>query len=56
VSRQLAELMGGSLRYVDAYGESRFELALPITPGETVRTALMSADPMATSVDAAFRG
>ena len=55
VSRQLAELMGGSLRYVDAYGESRFELSLPTVPKETVPSAPMSADPITSSVDAAFR-
>ena len=47
--------MGGSLRYVDAYGESRFELSLPVSPAETVRSTVMSADPIASSVDAAFR-
>ncbi|MEX2251445.1 MAG: GAF domain-containing sensor histidine kinase [Acidimicrobiia bacterium] len=55
VSRQLAELMSGNLRYVDAYGESRFELTLPTVPEENVRSAPMSADPIASSVDAAFR-
>jgi signal transduction histidine kinase len=55
VSRQLAELMGGNLRYVDAYGESRFELTLPATPKETVRSVPMSADPIASSVEAALR-
>ncbi len=47
VSRQLAELMGGTLRYVDAYGESRFELTLPTLPIETARSAPMSAEPIA---------
>ncbi len=47
VSRQLAELMGGTLRYVDAYGESRFELTLPTQPIETSRSAPMSAEPIA---------
>ena len=47
--------MGGSLRYVDAYGESRFELTLPTIPTETARSAPMSSDPIASSVDAAFR-
>lgn len=52
VSRQLAELMGGSLRYVDTYGESRFELTLPTVPSETARSAPMSSDPITSS---AFR-
>jgi hypothetical protein len=47
--------MGGNLRYVDAYGESRFELTLPATPKEIVRLVPMSADPIASSVDAALR-
>jgi signal transduction histidine kinase len=47
VSRQLAELMGGTLRYVDAYGESRFELTLPTLAIETARSAPMSAEPIA---------
>jgi signal transduction histidine kinase len=55
VSRQLAELMAGSLRYVDAYGESRFELTLPTVPKETVRAVPMSSDPISSSVEAAFR-
>ncbi len=55
VSRQLAELMDGNLRYVDAYGESRFELTLPTVPKESVRAVPMSSDPIASNVDAAFR-
>ena len=47
VSRQLAELMGGTLRYVDAYGESRFELTLPTLPIETAHSAPMSSEPIA---------
>lgn len=46
VSRQLAELMGGTLRYVDVSGESRFELTLPTLPIETARSAPMSAEPI----------
>jgi signal transduction histidine kinase len=55
VSRQLAELMAGNLRYVDAHGESRFELTLPTHPSEPARSAPMSADPIMSSVDATFR-
>jgi signal transduction histidine kinase len=55
VSRQLAELMAGTLRYVDANGESRFELTLPTLPKEPARSAPMSADPITSSVDATFR-
>jgi len=54
VSRQLAELMGGSLRYVETGRGSRFELTLPIVPTETARSAPMSADPITSSVDAAL--
>jgi signal transduction histidine kinase len=35
VSRQLAELMGGTLRYVGASDESRFELNLPLSTLES---------------------
>jgi signal transduction histidine kinase len=35
VSRQLAEMMGGTLRYVGAADESRFELTLPMTAPES---------------------
>ena len=36
VSRQLAEMMGGSLRYVSGGVEPRFEFSLPVRPGETL--------------------
>ena len=35
VSRQLADLMGGSLEYVAGNSQHRFEMSLPLPPGET---------------------
>ncbi|MGA7280434.1 MAG: HAMP domain-containing sensor histidine kinase [Acidimicrobiia bacterium] len=43
VSRQLAEMMGGTLRYVGADGEPRFELSLPVGAAlDAVSTAELS--------------
>ncbi|MGA8038717.1 MAG: HAMP domain-containing sensor histidine kinase [Acidimicrobiia bacterium] len=43
VSRQLAEMMGGTLRYVGADGEPRFELSLPVGASlDAVSTAELS--------------
>lgn len=42
VSRQLAEMMGGTLRYAGTSEESRFELSLPSRPPETVSTEALA--------------
>ncbi|HEY4606821.1 MAG TPA: HAMP domain-containing sensor histidine kinase, partial [Acidimicrobiia bacterium] len=49
VSRQLAEMMDGTLRYVGSSDESRFELSLPYDQTHAGSDALMASEPAATS-------
>ena len=45
ISRQLAEMMGGSLCYVSGEAESRFEFTLPVRPPETVSVGPSTPEP-----------
>ena len=50
VSRQLAEMMGGDLRYVGEAGEPRFEFVLPLEPGKAPDAANMSPEPLSEQI------
>jgi hypothetical protein len=45
VSRQLAEMMDGTLRYVGASDESRFELSLPLSTDQSSQGVLIGSAP-----------
>jgi signal transduction histidine kinase len=45
VSRQLAEMMDGTLRYVGASDESRFELSLPLSTDQSPQGVLIGSAP-----------
>jgi signal transduction histidine kinase len=49
VSRQLAEMMGGTLRYVGSLDESRFELSLPLGSSEQQDGLLIGTESALTS-------
>ena len=47
ISRQLAEMMGGSLRYISGESVWKFEFTLPVRPPETVSAGLLTPEPTA---------
>ncbi|GEM_PF-1146202 len=49
VSRQLAEMMEGTLRYVGSTDESRFELSLPLSDSEAPEGLLIGSNPAHTA-------